>query len=342
MTRSTHLTLRPGNHGIHCARGRNERGPALKQWQRPMQRVLGGLNQHVICHSAVETTHLLGRSDTSAVFRAIVTYRSRLAEEDRCRMHARPQGTRFRRSAGLSKSASPSCDSSSTPLIRRRFVSATLTRVREEFIVEWARDLPRDARLALLVHLERSAGQADEAPLLGESIHQYFKQRAMDSRRRPTKLFRRGRISLMIALVFLGASIAVGDAVASFLRDTHFAEIIREGLLIGGWVAMWRPLEVFLYDWWPIRAEARLFDRLRTMPVRNRVQNCAHRRLAGRLAGHPSGGAATVTGAPRSPGWTCETRSVARRYGTSAHPRRRTKDPGSGPQSNDRGIVPRK
>ena len=44
--------------------------------------------------------------------------------------------------------------------------------------------------------------------------------------------------------------------------------VFRESLLIGGWVAMWRPLEVFLYDWWPIRAEARLFDRLAAMPVR--------------------------------------------------------------------------
>src|SRR6185436_19737102 len=35
-----------------------------------------------------------------------------------------------------------------------------------------------------------------------------------------------------------------------------------------GWVAMWRPLEVFLYDWWPIRADARLLQRLSTMPVR--------------------------------------------------------------------------
>jgi hypothetical protein len=34
--------------------------------------------------------------------------------------------------------------------------------------------------------------------------------------------------------------------------------IIRESLLIGGWVAMWRPMEILLYDWWPIRAEARL------------------------------------------------------------------------------------
>jgi len=31
---------------------------------------------------------------------------------------------------------------------------------------------------------------------------------------------------------------------------------------------MWRPMELFLYDWWPIRAEARLADRLTAMPVR--------------------------------------------------------------------------
>ena len=31
---------------------------------------------------------------------------------------------------------------------------------------------------------------------------------------------------------------------------------------------MWRPLEVFLYDWWPILGEARLLDRLSRMPVR--------------------------------------------------------------------------
>jgi len=31
---------------------------------------------------------------------------------------------------------------------------------------------------------------------------------------------------------------------------------------------MWRPMEIFLYDWWPIRAEGRLFGRLAAMPVR--------------------------------------------------------------------------
>ena len=136
----------------------------------------------------------------------------------------------------------------------------------EEFIVEWARDLPHDASLALRVHLERCAGRADEAARLGQAIHQYFEARAAGSRRTLRELFRRGRISLLIALAFLGASLALGDLIGR-ISDSGFAALLREGLLIGGWVAMWRPLEVFLYDWWPILGEVRLFDRLSRMPV---------------------------------------------------------------------------
>jgi hypothetical protein len=137
----------------------------------------------------------------------------------------------------------------------------------EEFIVEWARDLPRTAHLSFVVRLERTAGRTDEAALLGEAIHQYFSERAASSRRTLRELFRRGRLSLAIAVGFLGVSTVVGDALANYFRDTRFAEVLREGFLIGGWVAMWRPLEVFLYDWWPIRAEVHLLERLSTMPV---------------------------------------------------------------------------
>jgi hypothetical protein len=52
------------------------------------------------------------------------------------------------------------------------------------------------------------------------------------------------------------------------MREQGFASLLKESLLIGGWVAMWRPLEIFLYEWWPIRADAKLFDRLSVMPVR--------------------------------------------------------------------------
>ena len=128
----------------------------------------------------------------------------------------------------------------------------------EEFIVEWARDLSMDKPWALVVYLDRPAGRPDECATLRESIHEYFGQRVVASSRKLRDLFRRGRISLVIALAFLTASIAAADAVAGYLGDGRLGEVIREGFLIGGWVAMWRPLEVFLYDWWPIRAERHL------------------------------------------------------------------------------------
>jgi hypothetical protein len=147
----------------------------------------------------------------------------------------------------------------------------------EEFIVGWATDLPVNKPWALLVHLDRPAGRADEAAVLRESIHEYFGQRVVASSRKLRELFHRGRISLAIALAFLTASIVVGDAVARYLGESRLSEVIREGFLIGGWVAMWRPLEVFLYDWWPIRAEGRLLKRLSTMPVRIEYKETAHR-----------------------------------------------------------------
>ena len=138
----------------------------------------------------------------------------------------------------------------------------------EEFILEWSKDFPRDAPLALTVHLERAAGPADEALALQEAIREFFGRRASSARRKLRELFRRGRISLVIAVAFLTLSATVADAVASAFPQSGFERTLREGLLIVGWVAMWRPLDVFLYDWWPIRAEARLFDRLSQMPVR--------------------------------------------------------------------------
>ena len=136
----------------------------------------------------------------------------------------------------------------------------------EEFIVEWARDLPRDAPLVLRVHVNRGPVRTDEARRLAEAIHRYFKTRAAGSRRSLRALFRRGRISLLIALAFLGLALTLSDLIDA--DEGGFAAVLREGLVIGGWVAMWRPLEVFLYDWWPILGEARLLDRLSRMPVR--------------------------------------------------------------------------
>jgi hypothetical protein len=148
------------------------------------------------------------------------------------------------------------------------FREKDLDREAEEFIVGWAKDLPRDARLALLVHLDHPVGRPDAVAALREAVREFFGHRAGESRRRMRQLFRVGRTSLLIGVGILTLCVLGGDLVESALRGQRIGALFRESLLIGGWVAMWRPMEIFLYDWWPIRAEARLADRLSSMPVR--------------------------------------------------------------------------
>ncbi len=138
----------------------------------------------------------------------------------------------------------------------------------EEFIVGWAREVPADASLALVVHLDRPAGLPEEPAILKDAIREFFADRAQAARRRLRQLFQRGRTSLIIGIAFLTVSLLLSDLLARLFGNQHVGEILRESLVIGGWVAMWRPMEVFLYDWWPIRADARLADRLSAMPVR--------------------------------------------------------------------------
>ncbi len=143
----------------------------------------------------------------------------------------------------------------------------------EEFIVGWAKDFGRAQHLALEVDLDRAEGLPDEAAVLRDAIHEFFRQRAIGQRQRLRELLRVGRTSLAIGLVVLALAIALGNFLASLLKGDEVGQILREMLVVGGWVSMWRPLEIFLYDWWPIREEARLSDRLATMPVRIKYLN---------------------------------------------------------------------
>jgi len=136
----------------------------------------------------------------------------------------------------------------------------------EEFILNWAREAPRGARLSLTVHVDRRADAMPES-VLASAINEFFRYRAEMTRRRLRELFRVGRISLVIGLLFLTIAFVIVNLLRGVFSDLRFGSLLSEGVLIGGWVAMWRPLEIFLYDWWPIRREARLYDRLARMPV---------------------------------------------------------------------------
>src|SRR3954449_12039596 len=98
----------------------------------------------------------------------------------------------------------------------------------EEFIVGWAKEVPRTSQLALIVDLDRPAGLPDEAAVLRDAIHEFFRQRAHAYRQRLRELFRLGRTSLLIGLIALAAATALGDFLGSLMKGSGIGAILRE------------------------------------------------------------------------------------------------------------------
>ncbi|MEN3943486.1 hypothetical protein WJU23_19455 [Prosthecobacter sp. SYSU 5D2] len=152
----------------------------------------------------------------------------------------------------------------------------------EEFIVSWAQEHPRHEDLLLVVHLPQALAGQDASPLsVQDSVRHYFAYRAEIHWREFRQLMREGRVSLAVGIGFLllcqlgiwlvdphvrgGGSSAQEVLPLSSWR--HASSFFTEGLTIAGWVAMWRPIEIYLYRWWPLLSRRRLYQRLSRMSV---------------------------------------------------------------------------
>jgi hypothetical protein len=71
-----------------------------------------------------------------------------------------------------------------------------------------------------------------------------------------------GRRSLSIGILVLAVCLIVARSIPPSPQASAFGWILRESVLILGWVANWRPLEIFLYDWWPLARRRDLYLRL--------------------------------------------------------------------------------
>ncbi|WP_422011365.1 hypothetical protein [Reyranella sp.] len=146
------------------------------------------------------------------------------------------------------------------------FHERDLDRDAEEFIVGWADEYPLQSPLELVIRVPREQLDQARQSNIPEAIHNYFSYRAVASARRIRFQLREGRFALAMGLAFLAACILLRQLAGS-IAPPPFQQVFQEGLLILGWVAMWRPLQLFLYDWWPVRHHGRLYRKLAAMKV---------------------------------------------------------------------------
>lgn len=142
------------------------------------------------------------------------------------------------------------------------FRDRDLDREAEEFIVGWARELPAGRPISVVVHLPEFETKTRAASELSEAFRRFFSNRASAAQSEIKELFRIGRRSLWIGIAILVVCLLAAHLAAGYLIDSPFRRLVEESFLILGWVANWRPLEIFLYDWLPLVRKRDLYRRL--------------------------------------------------------------------------------
>lgn len=145
------------------------------------------------------------------------------------------------------------------------FASRDLDSDAEDYIIASARDLPGDSELALCLWLP-----ADELLLINperirRTVHSHFEWKLQRSRHQLREHLRAANRATLLGLAFMMLCMLLRSIIEHL--DTLYADFTVEGLMVIGWVALWRPVEMLLYDWWPLHREVQLMRRLARLAV---------------------------------------------------------------------------
>jgi hypothetical protein len=144
------------------------------------------------------------------------------------------------------------------------FIEKNLDDDAEEFIVSWPQEFSRNVPVKLRVHLDQWPTE-DPKELIRTAVHNHFTHLAQITDLEFKRLLKQGRTSLFIGLLFLAACLFLSKMLVGHDVGT-WAAVVRESLTIAGWVAMWRPMQIYLYDWWPLLRRSRIYVKLSHMP----------------------------------------------------------------------------
>jgi hypothetical protein len=146
------------------------------------------------------------------------------------------------------------------------FREKDLDEAAEQYLLEACREAGTRRPLRLVVYLPPAEARNEAARTLDAAIHNYFSYRERQLRADILRLLRNGFVSFLVGLGFL--MLCLGIRRWFLMRPVGVdRSIFSEGVLILGWVAMWRPTEALLYDWWPLAWRRALLRRLATIPV---------------------------------------------------------------------------
>ena len=135
-----------------------------------------------------------------------------------------------------------------------------------EFLVESAEDVLSRGPPLLVFWMEKPC----EPAAVDQAVRAHFGYELERLERRRTRERRAGYLGLFIGVLLISALMSISQLVGLLVKGT-FGEAITESLGIAGWVLLWHPVEVLVYDGLPWRRERRVVRHLIAAPLEVRA-----------------------------------------------------------------------
>ncbi|MEI6167759.1 MAG: hypothetical protein WCS52_11240 [bacterium] len=154
------------------------------------------------------------------------------------------------------------------------FIDKDLDADAEAFIEGWALEFPVNMPITLVVHLGQPPvlGGPDPRRFTELAVRNFFHSKADTTRRELRQLMKTGQISLIIGVAFMALCLTLSKGLGREFPFSTTAEWLREGLAVGCWVAMWKPIDIYLYGWWPVLRRLRVYRKMSRLRVELKIK----------------------------------------------------------------------
>ncbi len=136
----------------------------------------------------------------------------------------------------------------------------------EDYIVGTVNDFPKKTQFTIVIYLPKEFFNTDEARAIPAAIRHHFEYKALETDRQFRQRARFGRFNLVVALVFLAFSLFVKYEILRIGNGLLFY-FISEAFTIAGWVALWAPVTLLLYELYPIIQTKKVYERIADMEI---------------------------------------------------------------------------
>lgn len=136
----------------------------------------------------------------------------------------------------------------------------------EEYIISSVKELHRSTPFKIEILVGKPEASDLSSAVIVESISSYFSYREERKAQELKSFLRRSQLYFAIGAAILVLCIGIAQWMHGLAPSPAIA-IFREGVVIFGWVSLWKPIELILFDWIPLYESLRLLRRIRNCEI---------------------------------------------------------------------------